>query len=296
MFDRKLEVIGLFDKIKVLISFEGEKDLDRYWGIYIKKILGLIKYRDIRIIAYDIKMLLQYMVETVSYKDTTKFKILTQELIFIYDSIVTPIKFDTSLININGAIRGQIQIGNYQYAAVDVIDIQSNLLDIQYNSKSEALVNKNIERLKKLDNQCIFNMLLRIQDISEIESSYWKNVTVITKFLAFGKANVIQNWEQYDINTLNNDLNQIPRHWSLEITNYKFKVYSAFESEIGEFWKLILEFSKLLFRSKNNKIQINGTVEKLNVNDIDKNQFKIVIEGHEEVVSYRLFHILLNSY
>ena len=288
----KLEIVALSDKINTLKVFNYDYDFRYEWSSYFKDILKQLKNnKKLKVTTQNWKMRLLYNCSGA------KFKIQSWALVFIHDCNVLPIKYDFSLVEIEGILRGLTNIGNDQYAAIDVWSLKSDKFNIQYDSKSEALTNENIEKLQKLNKQGCYHALFKVKNIREIETSYSTKISIVIKSSNLMNINIIYNWENYDLSTLMSDLSWIPKCWGIEFYKYNIQAYLLFDNEINEFFKAILEFSKVTFKTNWNKlIQIKGTIENINEEDIKNCRFKIFIGGYEEVVSYRILLILLNSY
>ena len=189
----KLKIVKMFETIDTIKAFIPESSPNKDWSNSFKNILRYMK------VNQKLKIKFAKVMMNLYKFSGTKVKIACDKIIFVIDKIIIPTKLNYSIINLEGTVKGLYSINENQYIVMCFYWLNSNNLNIQYDSNNNEITAENIEELLNTTELChSYNVLFRIQDIRQIDISYFSNISIIFKSPRIGKIKVIQNWDKYD--------------------------------------------------------------------------------------------------
>ena len=236
-----------------------------------------------------IKFKFKYSKETA-----IKFELCQKSLVFVTPTSVFSIKIDPAKIEIDGLILSVINVNQKKYAVIKWCKLCSENLSVQYDWNNEFLKYFKIKDSSSISNKKDSTFIIaNINDIKSIELHYPYSFKINTEFIN-RNMQVTLNCRKYGVLDLVQNIMQIPRNWNLKINDYFDIDYWFLDQSQNDFWKVIWEFKNVIFKCKNKKdIAINGTIGAFNYEDLNKNIFKINIDGKDEISSYRLLSTLI---
>ena len=189
----KLKIIKMFETIDTIKVFISDSSPNKDWKNTFKNILMYMKVNQKLKIKFG-------KIMTNLYKFSgTNVKIACDKIIFVIDKIIIPTKLNYSIISLDGTVKGLYSINGNQYIVMCFYWLNSNNLNIQFDSNNNEITAENIEELLNTTESChSYNVLFRIQDIRQFDISYISNISIIFKSPHLEKILVVQNWDKYD--------------------------------------------------------------------------------------------------
>ena len=242
-----------------------------------------------------VKLNYQYFNIYLCCDPAKKFEIKTKRLVFIVHKSIVPVWFNYSIIKLTGKMSGIINIQNEEWILIRINKLKSTEISLEYDLNRDIF---NKEEYKSLYYFCKNNkqgwVLVRTQDIKQVEVNSLNNLSILSKTKYLGNINIIQNWDNTDTNKLTNDIKYIPRYMNVKFINYNKLENSIFDYINSEFWKTVIEFKNISFNFKETKLVIEGIADEFNTEDISKNVFRVRVDSKSEIFSYRdLWNLLI---
>ena len=234
------------------------------------------------------------LIDIINGEETSSIRIQTNSLIFIKKSAIIPVIISKTEVEIKSDIIKIIDIDEKEWILVEYKGIKADHLVVQYDSKLKQIIESS-ELKSKINskNTNSIYILVKVQDVKSVGLWFWRSPAVglfinNPKSIKIDETNEIK-WMKLLIKTLK----IIPRKIKVELKLF-FNSTNPYLME--EFWKTVLEFKDIIFLCKENKpIKIAEAIGELNINDLKKNNFKVIIDGSEEILSFKVLCMLLQN-